>query len=102
MPFGFISRVCARLEVHRPSLGETLMDITGTIKNASFFNDLSIEPFRAPCIKGNVEGDTKGRFYDGEHITTSKIEQMYALPDGAVLVKTRFSAYRVEFNPWKD
>jgi hypothetical protein len=73
------------------------MDINGTIKNATFFNNTDFEPLRSPCIKGNVFGDTKGRFLDGDVITTSKIEQMYMLPDGAVLVKTRFSAYRVEF-----
>lgn len=73
------------------------MKINGTIKNATICTDLEREPARAPCIKGPVFGDTKGRFFDGEKITTSRIESMFALPDGAVLVETRFSTYRVEF-----
>jgi hypothetical protein len=73
------------------------MEIVGTIKGAVFVNN-TWEP-RSPCIHGLVYGDTKGRFHDGEAITTSKIEDIFAADDGAVIVKTRFSVYRVEFAP---
>jgi hypothetical protein len=71
------------------------MDITGTIRNASFYNGPD-EPLRSPCIKGQVFGDAKSRFHDGESITTSKIEAIYDA-EGGVIVKTRFSAYFVVF-----
>lgn len=70
------------------------MEITGTIKNAEFVNEKW--EIRSPCISGEVYGDTKGRYHDGERVTTSKIEQVYAA-EGGVIVKTRFSAYLVEF-----
>ena len=73
------------------------MEINGTLKGAVFFNETWER--RSPCIRGRVYGDTKGRFLDGEPITTSRIEAMFASGDGAVIVKTRFSVYRVEFTP---
>lgn len=72
------------------------MEINGTIRDASFYHG-DAEPYRSPCIRGAVYGDTKGRFVDGERITTSRIQEVYASGDGAVIVMTRFSAYRVEF-----
>lgn len=71
------------------------MQIVGTIKDAEFVNEKW--EIRSPCIRGQVYGDTKGRFFDGEPITTSKIDSMFASDDGALIVKTRFSVYRVLF-----
>lgn len=73
------------------------MEIVGSIKDAVFVH--TTYELRSPCIYGPVYGDTKGRFADGEKITTSRIEQMFDSGDGAVIVKTRFSVYRVEFAP---
>lgn len=73
------------------------MEISGTLKGAVFFNETW--DVRCPCIRGHVYGDTKGRFLDGDAITTSRIEAVFASGDGAVIVKTRFSVYRVEFAP---
>jgi len=68
-----------------------MMEITGTLKNAVFVNNEYER--RSPCVHGQVYNDSKGRFCDGEWITTSKIDSIYA---GGV-IKTRFSAYQVEF-----
>lgn len=65
------------------------MEITGTLRNARRVAK-GMDP-RAPCLSGQVFGDTKGRFRDGERITTSTI--MYEADD---YFETRFSAYRVE------
>lgn len=65
------------------------MDIVGTLRNARRVE--KGEDPRAPCLRGNVYGDSKGRFYDGELITTSTITE----EDGDTF-KTRYSAYRVE------
>ena len=65
------------------------MNIVGTLKNA---RRVAIgEDPRAPCLSGEVYGDTKGRFRDGERITTSTI-----MEEQGALFRTRFSAYRVE------
>lgn len=66
------------------------MEIVGVLKNAR--RVAKGEDPRAPCLSGAVYGDTKGRFHEGERITTSTI--MEELPGG--VFKTRFSAYRVE------
>lgn len=46
---------------------------------------------RAPCLRGYVYGDTKGRFFDGQSITTSTI-----MSEEGDVFTTRFSVYRVE------
>lgn len=66
------------------------IQVNGTLRNAR--RVLPGEDPRAPCLTGDVYGDTKGRFRDGERITTSTIFE--ELPDG--VFKTRYSAYRVE------
>lgn len=66
------------------------MEINGTLRNA---RRLGVgEHHRAPCLSGDIYGDTKGRFGDGEAVITSTITE--ELPDG--VFKTTFSAYRVE------
>lgn len=65
------------------------MEINGTLRNTRRV-PAGADP-RAPCLVGNVYGDTKGRFYDGERITTSTIME----EDGNVF-RTRYSAYKVE------
>lgn len=69
------------------------MEIVGTLRNARLIP--KGEHPHAPCLAGNVHGDTKGRFRDGELITTSTIMS----EDGDVF-KTRYSAYKVE--SWAD
>lgn len=72
------------------------MEIVGVLKNARRV-DVGEDP-RAPCLAGHVYGDTKGRFYDGERITTSTI-----MSEEGDVFRTRFSAYRVEsWAPDKD
>lgn len=66
------------------------IEIIGTLRNAR--RVMPGEDPRAPCLSGEVYGDTKGRFREGERITTSTILEV--LPDD--VFKTRFSAYRVE------
>lgn len=66
------------------------MEVVGILKNARRVKPG--EDQRAPCLRGAVYGDTKGRFRDGDVVTTSTI--MKELPGG--VFKTRFSAYRVE------
>lgn len=65
------------------------MNIVGTLKNASRVPK-GDDP-RAPCLRGQVYGDVKGRFRDGEWVTTSTI-----MEEQGALFRTRFSAYRVE------
>ena len=72
---------------------ETLK-INGTLRNARRIP--RGEDLRAPCLSGEVSGDTRGRFRDGERITTSTIFEEL----GNGLFKTRFSAYKVE--SWAD
>lgn len=65
------------------------MNIVGTLKNA---RRVAVgEDPRAPCLRGQVYGDVKGRFPDGTVITTSTI-----MEEQGALFRTRFSAYRVE------
>jgi hypothetical protein len=52
---------------------------------------------RCPYIAGEIYGDRKGRFVDGERIKTSTIT---AIPDG--VYRTRYSTYRVEFAEKKE
>ena len=72
------------------------MDIVGTLRNARRITDPQVDP-RAPCLHGQVYGDTKGRFRDGDVITTSRIDEEF--PETGIF-KTRFSVYRVE--SWAD
>lgn len=67
------------------------MLIHGKLHNVSRITDTEIEPLRAPCLRGQIYGDTKGRFRDGEWVTTSRIDE--ELPEG--VFKTRFSVYKV-------
>jgi hypothetical protein len=65
-------------------------DLVGVLKNA---RRVAVgEDPRAPCLSGDVYGDKKGRFREGERITTSTIFE--ELPDG--VFKTRYSCYKVE------
>lgn len=64
-------------------------NIDGTLKNARLV--LSGDP-RCPCLCGNVYGDTKGRFRDGEFITTSTLQSQ----ETGCVFKTRCSVYKVE------
>ncbi len=64
------------------------MSVHGTLLNARLL--LEGDP-RCPCLTGNVYGDTKGRFHDGERITTSRLK---AQEDGCVF-RTTYSAYKV-------
>ena len=66
-----------------------MTDINGTLKNASRLS-ASQDP-RGPCLRGQVYGDTKGRFDDGEWIVTSRIKS-----EESDVFKTTFSTYRVE------
>lgn len=70
-----------------------MTEIVGTLRRARRI-PIGDDP-RAPCLAGHVYGDTKGRFRDGDYITTSTITK----EDGDVF-KTRYSAYRVE--NWAD
>lgn len=65
------------------------MEITGTLRNARRVK-VGEDP-RAPCLRGNVFGDVRNRFRDGERITTSTI----TAEDGDVFT-TRYSTYKVE------
>jgi hypothetical protein len=65
------------------------MEITGTLRNARRIK--KGEDPRAPCLVGNVYGDARGRFRDGEYITTSTI-----MDETGDVFTTRYSAYRVE------
>lgn len=64
------------------------MTINGTLINARMI--FEGDP-RCPCLRGQVYGDTKGRFRDGEQITTSRIK---AQEDGCVFLTT-YSVYKV-------
>lgn len=70
------------------------MEITGELHDAFWVKEG--EDPRAPCLRGMVHGDTRGRFWDGEFITTSTV--METLEDN--LFKTRYSVYRVV--SWRD
>lgn len=65
------------------------MQITGTLKNARLI--IEGDP-RCPCLVGDVYGDSKGRFQDGERVTTSRLVRH---DDGSIF-KTLYSVYRVE------
>jgi hypothetical protein len=66
-----------------------MTELTGILRNAVRLK--KGEDVRAPCLAGNVYGDSKGRFRDGDWITTSTIMK----EDGDDF-QTRYSAYRVE------
>lgn len=63
-------------------------NVNGTLKNAY---RVTIGTPSAPYLSGEVYGDTKGRFRDGERITTSTI-----MSEEGDVFRTRFSVYRVE------
>lgn len=64
------------------------MHIHGTLLNARMIFEGDV---RAPCLSGQVYGDTKGRFRDGDWITTSRIK---AQENGCVF-RTTYSVYKV-------
>jgi NTP pyrophosphatase (non-canonical NTP hydrolase) len=69
------------------------MEITGILRNASRVprgGDV-----RAPCLRGQVYGDTRGRLGDGEWITTSTV-----MSEESDVFTTRYSVYKVE--SWAD
>jgi hypothetical protein len=63
--------------------------IHGTLKNVRLV--LEGDP-RCPCLYGEVYGDTKGRFRDGDRIWTSRLK---AREDGSIF-RTTYSVYKVE------
>lgn len=66
------------------------MEINGVLRNVRRVTSKSEDP-RAPCLSGQIYGDTKGRFHDGEYVTTSMI-----MAEVGDIFTTRYSAYRVE------
>lgn len=66
-----------------------MTNINGTLRNARRLSPS--EDLRGPCLQGEVYGDTKGRFYDGESIVTSTI-----MSEEGDVFRTRYSAYKVE------
>ncbi len=69
------------------------LEINGTLRNARRVS--AKEDPRGPCLSGDVYGDTKGRFRDGERVTTSTI-----FAETGDIFQTRYSVYRVE--SWAD
>lgn len=65
------------------------MEITGTLRNARRLE--RGQDHRAPCLAGNVYGDVRGHFNDGDWIITSTI----TAEDGEIFT-TRYSVYKVE------
>lgn len=66
-----------------------MSNLTGTLRNARML--FEGDP-RCPCLRGEVYGDSKGRFADGMIVTTSRLK---AQGDGCVF-HTTYSAYKVE------
>jgi len=60
------------------------------LKDAYWVND-----FRSPNIGGHIQGDTKGRFENGEWVSTSTVFEHL----GDDIYRTRYSVYKVE---WRD
>jgi hypothetical protein len=65
------------------------MEIDGTLKNARI---VETGELRCPYVYGQIYGNRRGRFNDGETIYTSTV--LERLPDG--VFKTRYSVYKVE------
>jgi hypothetical protein len=65
------------------------MELTGTLRNAR--RVARGEDPRAPCLSGDVYGDARGRFRDGERITTSTV-----VSEDDDVFTTRYSVYKVE------
>lgn len=63
--------------------------ITGTLRNAKRV-PRGDDP-RAPCLRGQIYGDIRGRFRDGEYVTTSTI-----MSEADDVFVTRYSTYKVE------
>ena len=66
-----------------------MTNINGTLRNARRLSPS--EDVRGPCLQGEVYGDTKGRFFDGESIVTSTI-----MSEEGDVFRTRYSVYKVE------
>lgn len=66
-----------------------MSELTGTLRNARLLLE---GDQRCPCLRGQVYGDSKGRFADGMTITTSRLK---AQEDGLVF-RTTYSVYKVE------
>lgn len=69
--------------------GKGKVKVTGTLRNARRV-PVGADP-RAPCLSGEIYGDARGRFFDGERIRTSTI-----MAEEGDVFTTRFSVYRVE------
>lgn len=65
------------------------MEVDGILRNARIIFDG--DP-RCPALTGAIYGDVKGRFMDGDCITTSRLK---AQEDGLVF-HTTYSKYKVE------
>lgn len=64
--------------------------ITGVLRNAKRITSID-EDHRAPCLRGEIYGDSRGRFPDGSLVFTSTI----TAEDGDTFT-TRNSVYKVE------
>lgn len=64
-------------------------ELTGTLRNAHRVP--KGDDHRAPCLRGEVYGDARGRFRDGDIIVTSTI-----LSEDGDVFTTRNNTYRVE------
>lgn len=71
------------------------MEITGTLRNAERV-DRGQDP-RAPAIRGQIFGDVRGRFNDGDVVITSTV-----LDEDGDVFTTRNSVYKVESWAEKD
>ena len=67
-----------------------MIKITGTLRYARRVGP--DEDIRGPCLRGDVSGDTKGRFRDGARITTSQIVTEHP----GDIFETTYSVYKVE------
>lgn len=66
-----------------------MSEITGTLRNARLI--FEGDP-RCPCLRGQVFGDTRGRFREGEYITTSRLQAQ----EDDLIFRTTYSIYKVE------
>lgn len=66
--------------------------ICGTLRDAQI-----VEWYGAVRVSGKLYGDTKGRFADGEEVTTSAV---LAIHQDAKAIVTQNSVYRLD--PWPD
>lgn len=68
------------------------LEITATVSNAKLVLHVS----GIAVMIGNISGDSKSRFEDGEGIRTSAVKNIQANEEGQVLVVTNNSVYAVE------